>query len=308
MDNGTVELIISLLSGSLRIMIPIAFAALGAILCERAGIINIGMEGMMLVGAFAGVWGADLFGNGYVGILFAMVAGGLFGLIHAVLTVHFKTDHIISGLAINMLGLGLTSVLLEIIWGNRGNSDEVEGIGYLSIPIIRDIPVIGPIIGNQSILFYLLIVLIIVTWLLLYKTVLGLRIRVIGENPHVADTLGVNVNGIKYLCVILSGVLAGIGGAYLSVGEVHLFGRDMIAGRGYIALAAMIFGGWNPFGVFGSSLLFGFAQSLQIRLQVFTIPVQFIQMIPYVLTILVLIVFHKRNRAPASVGKHFRRN
>jgi general nucleoside transport system permease protein len=301
------DYLISLLASCLRISIPIAFASLGAIFCERAGIVNIGLEGMMLVGAFAGVWGSDLTGSPYVGLVFAILAGGLFGLVHAVLTVRFKTDHIISGLGINLLASGLTLVLLMAIWGNRGKSADVAGFDNWSIPVLKNIPVVGNIIGNMTPFFYLLIVLIVASWIVLYKTVFGLRIRVIGENPQVADTLGVDVYRMQFFCVILCGMLAGIGGAYLSIGDVHFFNRDMVSGRGYIALAATIFGGWNPIGAFGGSLLFGLAQSLQIRLQIFDVPVQFIEMLPYVLTLVVLVIFRKRNRAPASVGKHFRR-
>lgn len=301
------DLLISLLSSSLRIAIPIAFAALGAIFCERVGIINIGLEGMMLVGAFAGVWGSGATGSPYFGLLCAMLAGGLFGLIHAVLTIQFKTDHIISGLGINLLALGLTTVLLELVWGNRGRSDPVNGLGNVSIPGLKDIPVIGPIFGNTSILFYVLIIGIVTAWLILYKTVFGLRVRVIGDNPQVADSLGVNVYKLQYIGVITCGILAGIGGAYLSIGDINMFSRDMVAGRGYIALAALIFGGWNPFGVYGASLLFGFAQALQIRLQGFQVPVQFVEMLPYVVTIVVLILFRKRARGPLAAGKHFKR-
>ncbi|MBN2979806.1 MULTISPECIES: ABC transporter permease [Cohnella] len=298
---------ISLLTSCLRIAVPIAFAAIGALLCERAGIVNIGIEGMMLTGAFAGVYGSYITGSAYGGLLIAMIGGGLVGLLHAVLTIAFKTDHIISGLGINLLAQGLTVVLLMTIWDSKGKSPDVEGFTNLSIPLIKDIPFIGPIIGNMNILFYLLIAVVIVTWIVLFKTVFGLRVRVIGENPQVADTLGVHVYKMQYICVILCGVLAGIGGACLSIGDVHFFNRDMVAGRGYIALAAMIFGGWNPVGAFGSSMLFGLAQSLQIRLQVFDIPVQFVQMLPYILTIVVLVVYRNRNRAPAASGKHFRR-
>jgi len=300
-------MIISLLSSTLRISIPIAFAALGAIFCERVGIVNIGLEGMMLGGAFAGVWGSHLTGSPYIGLLFAMFAGALFGLIHAVLTIQFKTDHIISGLGINLLSLGLTTVLMENIWGNRGRSGLVTGLGNVKIPGLVDIPVIGPILGNTTILLYLLIVCVIVAWIVLYKTVFGLRVRVIGDNPKVADSLGINVYMMQYIGVILCGVLAGLGGAYLSIGDINMFSRDMTAGRGYIALAALIFGGWNPFGVFGASLLFGFAQALQIRLQVVNIPVQFVEMLPYLVTILVLIFYRSRSRGPIAAGKHFRR-
>ncbi len=303
----SIDMIVSLLASTLRISIPIAFAALGAIFSERAGIVNIGLEGMMLAGAFAGVWGSYLTGSAYLGLLFAMLAGALFALIHAVLTIQLKTDHIISGLAINLLSLGFTTVMLENIWGNRGRSAPVAGLGNLSIPGLRDLPVIGPILGNTSILFYLLIACLVLGWIVLYKTVFGLRMRVIGDNPRVADSLGVNVYMMQYIGVITCGVLAGIGGAYLSIGDINMFSRDMVAGRGYIALAALIFGGWNPLGVYLGSLLFGFAQALQIRLQVFEIPVHFVEMLPYIVTLLVLIVYRNRARGPIAAGKHFRR-
>lgn len=301
MDNNVVGLITSLLSSSLRIAIPIAFAALGSVFCELAGIVNIGLEGMMLVGAFAGVWGSYVTGSAFFGLLFAVIAGALFSLIHAVLTIRYKTDHIISGLGVNMLALGLTTVLLQVIWGNRGKSCEVAGMGSLSLPLLKDI------MGNISPFFYLLLIAVALSWIVLYKTVFGLRVRVIGENPQAADTLGINVYKIQYICVMLSGILSAVGGAYLSIGDINLFGRDMVAGRGFIAMAATIFGGWNPLGAFGGSLLFGFAQSLQIRLQVFNIPVQFAQMLPYVITILVLAVSNKSNKGPAASGKHFKR-
>jgi len=307
MNGDVLDFLISVLSSCLRISIPIAFAALGAIYCERAGIVNIGLEGMMLVGAFAGVLGSDLTGSAYVGLLFAMIAGGLFGLIHAVLTIQFKTDHIISGLGINLLALGFTTALLQMIWGNRGKSDSVAGLGSVTIPGLQKVPVLGELFGSVSILFYVLIAAVIVSWIVLYKTVFGLRLRVIGDNPQVADTLGVNVYRMQYICVILCGVLAGVGGAYLSIGEINLFGRDMVAGRGYIALAATIFGGWNPLGAYAGSLLFGIAQGLQIRLQLFEIPVQFVEMLPYVVTLLALVFFRKSGRAPLAAGKHFRR-
>lgn len=305
MKNSIVDLIISLISGSLRISIPIAFGALGATFAERSGIISLGLEGMMLSGAFFGTLGSYITGNAYAGLLFAMAGGGVFGLIHALLTIKFKTDHVISGVGINLLGQGLTTVLLQVIWGNRGKSPEVSGLGNIRLPFMYNVPFLGKMLGSVSPLFIIMIAVIIVSWIVLYKTVFGLRIRVIGENPQAADTLGIDVYKIQYICVVLSGVLAGIGGAYLSIGDINMFGRDMVAGRGYIAVAATIFGGWNPAGVFVGSLLFGLAQSLQIRLQVFKIPVQFVQMLPYIVTILVLMLSRKSQRGPGAVGKHF---
>lgn len=298
-------MIVSLISGSLRISIPVAFGALGATFAERSGIISLGLEGMMLSGAFCGTLGSYLTGNPYVGLLLAMAGGGVFGLIHAVLTIKFKTNHVISGVGINLLGQGLTTVLLQAIWGNRGKSAEVAGLGSIRLPLIEKVPILGKILGSVSPLFILLAAAIIISWIVLYKTVFGLRIRVIGESPQAADTLGIDVYRIQYICVILSGMLSGIGGAYLSIGDINMFERDMVAGRGYIAVAATVFGGWNPVGVFGGSLLFGLAQSLQIRLQVFKIPVQFVQMLPYVVTILVLVLSRRSQRGPSAVGKHF---
>ncbi|MBU7046165.1 MAG: ABC transporter permease [Theionarchaea archaeon] len=303
--------IVSLLAATLRISPPIALASIGGAYSERSGVINIGLEGMILMGAFAGVAVTHFVGNPWAGVFAAIMAGGALGLLHAVLCIRFKANQVVSGVGINILSLGLTTLLLQVIWGNRGASDPVTGLKPFSLPLIKDIPVVGDIIGNQNPLVYIMLVVVVFAWLIMFRTPLGLKIRAVGEHPEAADTVGINVHKIQYLCVALSGMLSGLGGAYLSLGWLNLFSQNMSAGRGYIALAANIFGKWNPAGAFGASLLFSFTDALQIKLQGVQIlpgveiPIQFIQMIPYILTILVLASAVKRAVPPAAIGKHY---
>ena len=297
--------IVTLLTATLRISPPIVLASIGGAYSERSGIINIGLEGMILMGAFAGVVTTHYVGNPWVGVLAAVIAGGALGLLHAVLCIQFKANQVVSGVGVNILSLGLTTLLLQVIWGNRGASDSVTGLKPLHLPVIGDIPVVGDIIGNQNPLVYIMLVIVVVAWLVMFRTPLGLRIRAVGEHPEAADTVGIHVHKIQYMCVTVSGMLSGLGGAYLSLGWLNLFSQNMSAGRGFIALAANIFGKWNPAGTFGASLLFSFTDALQMKLQGVGIPIQFIQMIPYILTILVLASAVKRSVAPAAIGKHY---
>jgi simple sugar transport system permease protein len=296
----------ALFSGMVRIAIPIAFGALACTICEKGGIINIGLEGMMLAGSFGGVLGSYLTGNAWIGLLFAVAFGMLFAALHALLTIRFHTGHIISGLGINLLASGLTTLWLVAIWGNAGKSDAVKSFGPVEIPVIKDIPVLGAILSGYPPFLYLLLLCCALLWILLNKTVLGLRIRVAGEFPLAADSVGIKVNRIRYFCVLLCGALAGMGGAYLSIGDIGLFARDLVAGRGYIAMAVTIFSGWNPIGALGGCLLFGLAQGIQFRLQNIA-PSQLIQMLPYILTILVLVLVKNRPKGPAFSGRHFNR-
>jgi simple sugar transport system permease protein len=281
---------VGLFAAAIRMATPIAFAALGGIFSERAGIINIGLEGMMLTCAFSAVATTHFLGNPWLGVLTAILIGALLGLVHGLITIKFAGNQIVSGTGINILALGFTAYMSQIIWGSRGASDAVQGIEpIISIPLIKDIPIIGGIIGEHSPLVYILIIVVVISYITLFKTPFGLRIRAVGENPAAADTAGVNVYRIKYLCVIISGMLAGLGGAFLSLGHLNLFAWGMTGGRGFIALAAMIFGGWMPAGALGASLLFGFSDALQMRLQLLGIlPSQLILTIPYILTIIVL--------------------
>ncbi|MBU7042531.1 MAG: ABC transporter permease [Theionarchaea archaeon] len=297
--------IVSLLAATLRISPPIALASIGGAYSERSGIINIGLEGMILIGAFIGVVATHYVGNPWIGVLAAITAGGVFGLLHAVLCIRFKANQVVSGVGVNILALGLSTLLLQVIWGNRGASDSVPGIAPITLPLISDIPVIGDIVGRQNPLVYIMLVLVAVSWIVMFKTPFGLRVRAVGENPEAADTVGIHVHKIQYICVTISGMLSGLGGAYLSLGWLNLFSQNMSAGRGFMALAANIFGKWNPAGAFGASLLFSFTDALQIKLQGVGIPIQFIQMIPYILTILVLAGAVKRAVPPAAIGKHY---
>jgi simple sugar transport system permease protein len=280
---------VGLFAATLRMATPIAYGALGGIFSERSGVVNIGLEGMMLTGAFTGVAVSHFVGNPWLGVLGAILAGGLLGLLHGVITVRFAGNQIVSGTGINIFALGFTAYMSQTIWGSRGASDSVQGLTKISIPLLKDVPVIGEIIGTHTPLVYLLIIITVVSFIVLFKTPFGLRIRAVGERPEAADTAGIDVYRTKYICLIASGMLAGLGGVFLSLGHVNLFAWGMTGGRGFIALAAMIFGKWMPFGAFGASVMFGFADALQMRLQALgLLPPQIILMIPYVLTVVVL--------------------
>ncbi len=280
---------VGLFAAAIRLATPIVYAGLGGMFSERVGIVNIGLEGTMLTSAFAGVVASHYTGNPWIGVLASIITGGLVSLILAVLTIRYTGDQIVSGTGINIMALGFTSYMTQIIWGNRGASDSVQGISDISIPIVKDLPVIGPIFGNHSPLVYLMPIVVYASYYVLFKTPFGLRIRAVGEHPVAAETAGVDVIKIKYTGVIISGMLAGMGGAFLSLSHLNLFTRGMTGGRGFIAMAAMIFGKWMPFGILGSGLLFGFADALQIRLQSLGIlPPQIILMIPYLLTVAIL--------------------
>jgi len=280
---------VGLFAAALRMATPIAFASLGGIFSERVGIINIGLEGIMLTSAFTGVAVSYFTGNPWLGVLAAVLVGGLLGLFHALLTVKFTGDHIVSGTGINIFAMGFTAYMSQIIWGSRGASESVEGLKVVLIPLLKDTPIIGDIIGAHTPLVYIMLIVIVLSDIVLFKTPIGLRIRAVGEHPAAADTAGIDVFKIKYLCVMVSGMLAGLGGVFLSLGHLNLFAWGMTGGRGFIAMAAMIFGKWTPFGAFGASVLFGFADALQMRLQALgLLPPQIILTIPYILTVAVL--------------------
>ena len=299
---GLIDVIsVGLFAAALRMATPIVYAALGGIFSERVGIINIGLEGTMLVSAFAGVTVSFYTGNPWLGVVVAVLAGGLIGLLHALLTVKFVGNQIVSGTGINIFALGFTAYMSQIIWGSRGASDGVQGLGTWTIPVVADLPVVGPIIGSHSPLVYLMLVVTVLSYVVLFRTPLGLRIRAVGEHPTAAETAGIDVIRVKYLCVILSGMLAGLGGAFLSLGHLNLFTRGMTGGRGFIAMAAMIFGKWMPFGALGASILFGLADALQMRLQSLgLLPPQIILTIPYLLTVAVLAGVVGKARPPSD--------
>ena len=301
-------ILINLLGQTLRIATPLIFAALGGIFSEKSGVVNIGLEGMMVIGAFFGVYGSYITGNPVVGIFFGVTAGGVLGLIHAFLSIHLRADQIISGTAINLFATALSSFLIfKLFDGKGGQTDIVTGLSYKIPDWIKNIPFLGDFLAQLNWFVILSIILVFVSHYILYKTPLGLRIRAVGEHPKAADTLGINVYKIRYLCVILSGMLAGLGGAALSLGITPLYREGMVGGRGFIALAAVIFGNWKPFGAFGASLLFAFGLAFNIFAQglSWNLPSEVYNVIPYVLTMLALAGFVGKTTSPLADGKPY---
>ena len=296
-----------LLASTIRNATPLVFAALGGMFSERSGVVNIGLEGLMLISAFAGVVGAFLSGSAVVALGFALAAGLIFALIHALMCVTFEADQIISGTAINLLALGGTGFLMVSIFGAGGTSPRVEGFGEVPIPLLSSIPVVGSALFSQSLLVYLMYVMVPVTFFVLFRTPFGLRLRATGESPEAVDTAGVSVSRMRYYGVALSGLLASLGGIYLSMGLLSAFTENMTGGRGFIALAALIFGRWNPIGAAGAALLFGFALAVTVQAPQDLVPQEFLLMIPYVLTIVALAAFGGRAIAPAAIGKPYRK-
>jgi general nucleoside transport system permease protein len=301
----------SLLAATLRAATPLAFAAIGGIFSERSGVVNIGLEGMMLTGAFFGIAVVGWTGQWELGIFAAMAAGGVLALIHAFFSIHLRADQIVSGTAINFLALGLTGYLFRSIYGTRGTPELEERIPELSVPGLRDVPYLGDVVGEMNLMIWMAILLVIVAWIVLFKTPLGLRLRSVGEHPKAADTVGISVFGVRYGAVVFSGVLAALGGAYLSFGFGGAFNENMTVGKGFIGLAAMIAGNWRPFPAFVVCLLFGFSEGLGRRLQgsdllpdVVSSP-NLLSTLPYVVTLIALVGIIGRSRPPASVGRPY---
>ena len=306
-DEDALETIFSagLLAATLRFATPLAFAALGGIFSEHSGVVNIGIEGMMLAGAFFGIYATAESGSWVVGLLGAMLAGGLLALIHAIFTISLRADQIVSGTAINFLALGITGYLFRSIYGAQGTPSEISRIPSVTLPeAFRDVPFLGPTFGNLSLMTWLVFALLFVGWIVLFKTPIGLRLRSVGEHPRAADTVGISVFRMRYGAVVLSGMLAALGGAYLSFGFGGSFNENMTGGKGFIALAAVIFGKWTPFGAWGAALLFGVAEALPVALQIqgVDVPFQVVGLLPYVLTIVVLAGAIGRATPPAAIG------
>ncbi len=302
---------IGLLAATFRFAAPLAFAAMGGIFSERSGVVNIGLEGMMLAGAFFGIVVVAETGQWELGLLGAMAAGAVLALIHAFFSIHLRADQIISGFAINFLALGVTGYLFRSIYGTRGTPELEERIPNVHLPLIEDIPFFGDLFGNLNLMIWLMFAVVLTSFIVLFKTPIGLRIRSVGEHPKAADTVGISVFKVRYAAVILSGVLAALGGAYLSFGTGNAFNENMTAGRGFIALAAVIFGNWRPFGAFGACLLFGFSSALALRLQGSPLlpsdlaSANLLSTLPYVLTLVVLVGVIGRSRGPAAAGRPY---
>jgi general nucleoside transport system permease protein len=291
----------SLLNSTFRMIAPILLAALGGLICERVGVFNIALEGLMLAGAFAAVAGSFFAENAMVGVLAAVLVGAVIAALFAFPAVYLRGNMIVLGIAINFLALGLTSFLMRPFFGVRGNFTDprIRGLGRIHIPIVEDVPVLGPILSGHSWVVYLSWALVIVAQVVLFHHAVGLRARGIGERPEAAETLGVKVKPFRLAAVLLSGVLCGLAGAQLSLGQVTLFVENMTAGRGWIAVVAVMFGRAHPLGVLGASVLFGFFDALGFRLQGERIPNQFAAMIPYLATLVALFAFEARRRGRA---------
>jgi simple sugar transport system permease protein len=292
---------------------PLIFTALGGVFSERSGVVNIGLEGLMTIGAFVSVvfnlTFADRFGalTPWLALLVAVIAGAIFSLLHAVASITFRADQVVSGVAINFLALGLTLFLVKQMYG-KGQTDQIQvGFDKIDVPVLSHIPIIGPLFfSNAYIPSYLAIILAFVAWYVIYKTPFGLRLRAVGEHPMAADTMGINVAKMRYIAVMISGALGGLGGGVYATIISRDFSHATISGHGFMALAAMIFGKWHPIGAMGAALFFGFAQSLSIVGQTIpflkNVPTVYLLIAPYVLTILALAGFIGRAEAPKALG------
>jgi ABC-type uncharacterized transport system permease subunit len=287
---------------------PLTYAAIGGLFSERSGVVNIGLEGMMLTGAFFGIWGSDVTGSWVLGLLIAIAFGGLVALVYAVFAIHLRTDQIIGGTAINFLALGITGYLFVDIYGTQGTPALRGSQQIPDITISQSSSFFAQAFGQLNLMIWLSFAILALTYVVVFRTPLGLRIRSVGEHPRAADAVGISVYKTRYAAVVLSGMLSAMGGAYLSIGFVHSFNENMTEGRGFIALAALIFGRWRPVGAFGAALLFGFSSALAQRLG--TIPnwssyAVLFQALPYVLTLVAVAGVIGRSLAPAAVGKPY---
>jgi ABC-type uncharacterized transport system permease subunit len=297
----------ALCAAMLRYATPITFAALGGVVSERAGVVNIGLEGMMLAGAFFGAWGADVTSSWVGGLLIGMAGGGAFALIHAVFAVTLRADQIVSGTAVNLLAAGVTGFVFINAYGEQGTPDDLPAIPDLSLPLDW-IPFVGDAIGHLNLMVWLGLALVVALTVYLFRTPQGLRLRSVGENPLAADTAGISPMRVRYRAVIISGMLAAMGGVFLSIGFVHSFNQQMTAGRGFIGLAAVIFGKWRPGGALAAALLFGFSSALAQRLPVFSpTTATLFQALPYVLTLIAVAGLVGRSRPPAADGVPYER-
>ncbi|HWG55282.1 MAG TPA: ABC transporter permease [Gaiellaceae bacterium] len=298
----------ALFAAMLRFATPLAFAAMGGIFSERSGVVNIGLEGMMLAGAFFGILAADKLGSWWIGLVCAAIAGGLFALVHAFFSIHLRADQIVSGFAINFLALGITGYVFLDLYGGEGTPPNVSRIPDVHLGFLKDWYFIGPILGQLNLMIWLAALTIVLTWFVFFKTPIGLRIRSVGEHPRAAETVGISVYATRYAAVTLSGMFAALGGAYLSIGFVNSFNQNMTAGRGFIALAAVIFGSWRPFGAAAAALLFGFSSALAQRLPAYSESAAVLfQALPYVLTLIVVAGVIGRSIPPAAVGRPYKK-
>jgi len=309
--TGNLENVVTwsaLIAAMLRFATPLLWGALGGLISERSGVINIGIEGMMLMGAYFGIFGADVGGSWLVGLIVAMVAGGVFALVHAVFSITLRADQIVGGVAINLLAAGITGYLFVDKYGENGTPDNISRVPDVTLPGIKDIGFVGDAIGKTNLMTWLALIMVVVLTVFLFRTPRGLRLRAIGEHPRAAETVGLSVIRTRYVAVIASGVLAALGGAYLSIGFLGSFNQNLTAGRGYIALAVVICGRWRPAGALAFALLFGFSSAIAQRLPTFSESgATLFQALPYVITIIAVAGVIGRSRPPAAVGQPYTR-
>jgi len=302
----TTTVLTGILASGVRLATPYLYAAIGETFSQRSGVLNLGVEGQMLLGAFAAFYVALTTGSLWLGLLVAILVGAVMGLAMAFVTIALRAQQGISGIGFYLFGLGLSDLLFQKL---LGTVETVKGFPRLVVPVLSDIPIIGEIFFRQNILVYAALLLVPAAWFVLNKTVLGLKIRAVGENPDAADSLGVSVAKVRYFTVVLGGTFSGLAGASLSIALLNVFQQNMTSGQGFIAVALVYFGGWRPWGVLGGALLFSMVNSLQLWIQVLGIPVpsDLAVMMPYVLTILVLVASVSRVRSPAALTRPFER-
>lgn len=302
--------IAGLLDGTLHRAIPLVLGALSGLLCERSGVINIGIEGMLLTAAFVGALTASAAETPWVGMASGIASGALLGAMLAVLSIRYRVDQIIGGTVINLLALGLTSYLTARVLVEYQDLNRPGSFGSFGIPLLDDLPLVGPLLFDNTIYVYLMFALVIGLNWALFRTRWGLRVRAVGEHPAAADTVGINVLRTRYSSVILGGAMAGLAGTWFTLDAVSGFDENMTAGRGFIALAALIFGRWHPIGAFVAALVFGFAEELQGRLALLDTPIpsEFLLALPYLVTIVVVAGLVGRSRPPAADGQVYERN
>jgi simple sugar transport system permease protein len=302
----TTTVLVGILASGIRLATPYLYASLGETFGQKSGVLNLGVEGIMLLGAFAAFYTTFITENLWLGLLAAIIVGGIMGLVVAVINVTLKAQQGISGIGVYLFGLGMSELLFQ---KTMGTVETVSGFSSIYIPFLSDIPIIGEIFFQQNLLVYIAYIMVPVSWFVLSKTTLGLKIRAVGENPEAADTLGVSVGGVRYFTAIFGGVMSGIAGASLSIALLNVFQQNLTSGLGFIAVALVYFGGWRPLGVLVGSLIFSMVNALQLWVQVLNIPIpsDIAVMMPYVLTILALVIAVQRVRPPSALTKPYER-
>ena len=298
--------LVGILASGIRLATPYLYAAIGETFSQRSGVLNLGVEGQMLLGAFAAFYVSFTTGNLFFGLLAAILTGLIMGLAMAFVSVNLQAEQGISGIGFYLFGLGFSDLLFQKL---LGTVETVSGFRPIQIPFLSDIPILGTIFFRQNVLVYGAYILVVIAWFVMNKTTLGLKIRAVGESPQAADSLGVSVARVRYFTLSLGGMLSGLAGASLSIALLNVFQQNMTSGLGFIAVALVYFGGWRPFGVMAGALLFSMVNSLQLWVQVLNIPIpsDFAVMMPYVLTIIALVVTVQRVRPPSALSKPFER-